>query len=197
MTASQVFKVPLNGLSPDLRRRAKAINFGIIYGISAFGLARNLGISRSEAQDYIKAYFDRFPEIQDYMNETILFAKDNGYVETIFGRRIHLNGMKDKNQAIRGSAERQAINAPIQGAAADIIKRAMNRIPNLLNLNNLHAKMLLQVHDELLFEVPEQEIDKSIEVIKQIMERAAEPGTKLSVPLVADAGIGKTWNDAH
>ena len=110
---------------------------------------------------------------------------------------LYLNGMKDKNQAIRGSAERQAIHAPIQGAAADIIKRAMNRIPNLLNLNNLHAKMLLQVHDELLFEVPEQEIDKSIEVIKQIMERAAEPGTKLSVPLVADAGIGKTWNDAH
>ena len=197
MTASQVFKTPLDGLSPDLRRRAKAINFGIIYGISAFGLARNLGITRSEAQDYIKAYFDRFPEIQDYMNETILFAKNNGYVETIFGRRIHLNGMKDKNQAIRGSAERQAINAPIQGAAADIIKRAMNRIPNLLNLNSLRAKMLLQVHDELLFEVPEEEIDKSIQVIKQIMERAAEPGTKLAVPLVADAGIGKTWNDAH
>ena len=189
MTASQVFKTPLDGLSPDLRRRAKAINFGIIYGISAFGLARNLGITRSEAQDYIKAYFDRFPEIQDYMNETILFAKNNGYVETIFGRRIHLNGMKDKNQAIRGSAERQAINAPIQGAAADIIKRAMNRIPNLLNLNSLRAKMLLQVHDELLFEVEPD----SLEITTKLVKKTMEDCVKLNVPLLVDIGIGDNW----
>ncbi|MFT5180633.1 MAG: DNA polymerase-1 [Alphaproteobacteria bacterium] len=197
LTASQVFDVPLDELGPDLRRRAKAINFGIIYGISAFGLARNLGIARSDAQAYIDAYFVRFPEIRTYMDETIEFAKANGYVETLFGRRIHLSGIGDKNQAVRGGAERQAINAPIQGAAADIIKRAMIRMPPALTGKNLAAKMLLQVHDELLFEVPDGEVDATIEAAREVMETAAAPAANLAVPLVADAGVGDNWNEAH
>ncbi|NKB50446.1 MAG: DNA polymerase I [Alphaproteobacteria bacterium] len=197
LTASQVFDVPLDELGPDLRRRAKAINFGIIYGISAFGLARNLGIERADAQAYISAYFERFPGIRDYMDETIEFAKANGYVETLFGRRIHLNGIKDKNHMVRSGAERQAINAPIQGAAADIIKRAMIRMPPALARKELSAKMLLQVHDELLFEVPDDEIDATIDAARDIMEGAAAPAANLAVPLVADAGVGDTWNDAH
>ena len=197
LTASQVFDVPLDELGPDLRRRAKAINFGIIYGISAFGLARNLGIGRADAQAYIDAYFERFPGIRDYMDETIEFAKNNGYVETLFGRRIHLSGIGDKNQAVRGGAERQAINAPIQGAAADIIKRAMLRVPPALARHKLGARMLLQVHDELLFEVPDGEVDATIEVAREVMEGAAAPAANLAVPLVADAGVGDNWNDAH
>jgi len=197
LTASQVFDVPLDELGPDLRRRAKAINFGIIYGISAFGLARNLGIARADAQAYIDAYFERFPGIRDYMDETIEFAKANGYVETLFGRRIHLNGISDKNHIVRGGAERQAINAPIQGAAADIIKRAMVRMPPALAAKKLAARMLLQVHDELLFEVPDGEIDATIEVAREVMEGAAAPAANLAVPLVADAGVGETWNEAH
>ena len=197
LTASQVFDVPLDELGPDLRRRAKAINFGIIYGISAFGLARNLGIGRADAQAYIDAYFERFPGIRGYMDETIAFAKDNGYVETLFGRRIHLSGIGDKNQAVRGGAERQAINAPIQGAAADIIKRAMLRVPPALARHKLGARMLLQVHDELLFEVPDGEVDATIEVAREVMEGAAAPAANLAVPLVADAGVGDNWNEAH
>ena len=197
LTASQVFDVPLDELGPDLRRRAKAINFGIIYGISAFGLARNLGIARSDAQAYIDAYFERFPQIRTYMDETIEFAKANGYVETLFGRRIHLNGIGDKNHMVRGGAERQAINAPIQGAAADIIKRAMIRMPPALTRKELSAKMLLQVHDELLFEVPDGEVDATIDAAREIMEGAAAPAANLAVPLVADAGVGETWNEAH
>ena len=197
LTASQVFDVPLDELGSDLRRRAKAINFGIIYGISGFGLARNLGIARSDAQAYIDAYFERYPGIRDYMDETIEFAKANGYVQTLFGRRIHLSGIGDKNQAVRGGAERQAINAPIQGAAADIIKRAMVRMPPALARNKLAAKMLLQVHDELLFEVPDGEVDATIEVAREVMEGAAAPAANLAVPLVADAGVGDTWDEAH
>ncbi|MBO6784252.1 MAG: DNA polymerase I, partial [Alphaproteobacteria bacterium] len=197
MTASQVFGVPMEDMDPMLRRNAKAINFGIIYGISAFGLANNLGIARDEARDYIAAYFDRYPAIRQYMDEAKEFAKETGYVETIFGRRIHLTGIKDKNQAVRGFAERQAINAPIQGAAADIIKRAMIRVPDALARAGLESKMLLQVHDELLFEAPEDEVDKLIEVVTDVMEGAAAPAVNMSVPLVADAGVGETWNEAH
>jgi DNA polymerase-1 len=197
LTASQVFGVPLDGLGADLRRRAKAINFGIIYGISAFGLARNLGIARGDAQAYIDAYFERYPGIRDYMDETIEFAKANGYVETLFGRRIHLSGIGDKNQAVRGAAERQAINAPIQGAAADIIKRAMVRMPPALERRKLGGRMLLQVHDELLFEVPDDEIEATIEVARDVMEGAAAPAINLAVPLIADAGVGDNWNEAH
>jgi len=197
MTASQVFDVPVEGMDPMVRRNAKAINFGIIYGISAFGLARNLGIERSEAGAYIKAYFERYPAIKEYMDATKAFAHEAGFVETIFGRRIYLTGIQDKNQAVRGFAERQAINAPIQGAAADIIKRAMIRVPDALAKHKLSSTMLLQVHDELLFEAPDGEVDELIEVICDVMEGAAAPVVNMAVPLVADAGIGDTWDEAH
>ncbi|MBT7362621.1 MAG: DNA polymerase I, partial [Rhodospirillaceae bacterium] len=197
MTASQVFDVPIEGMDPMVRRNAKAINFGIIYGISAFGLARNLGIERGEAGAYIKAYFERYPAIKEYMDETKAFAHEAGFVETIFGRRIYLTGIKDKNQAVRGFAERQAINAPIQGAAADIIKRAMIRVPDALARRKLSSTMLLQVHDELLFEAPEGEVDELIETMRDVMEGAAAPAVNMAVPLVADAGVGDTWNEAH
>ncbi len=197
MTASQVFGVPIEGMNPMLRRNAKAINFGIIYGISAFGLANNLGIARDEARDYIAAYFDRYPAIKRYMDDTREEAKEAGHVDTIFGRRIHLSGIKDKNQAVRGFAERQAINAPIQGAAADIIKRAMIRVPGALEKHGFTSRMLLQVHDELLFEAPEGEVDDLIAAMRDVMENAAAPAVNMSVPLVADAGVGDTWNEAH
>jgi DNA polymerase-1 len=197
MTASQVFNVPIEGMDPMMRRNAKAINFGIIYGISAFGLANNLNIGRDEARDYIAAYFERYPAIKRYMEDTREEAKEAGHVDTIFGRRIHLRGIKDKNQAVRGFAERQAINAPIQGAAADIIKRAMIRVPDALAKHDFQSKMLLQVHDELLFEAPEGEVDNLIEVMRDVMENAAAPAVNMSVPLVADAGVGDTWNEAH
>jgi DNA polymerase-1 len=197
MTASQVFNVPVEGMDPMMRRNAKAINFGIIYGISAFGLANNLNIGRDEARDYIASYFERYPAIKCYMEDTREEAKKAGYVDTIFGRRIHLSGIKDKNQAVRGFAERQAINAPIQGAAADIIKRAMIRVPAALAKYDFKSKMLLQVHDELLFEAPEGEVDDLVEYMRDVMENAAAPAVNMSVPLVADAGVGFTWNEAH
>ncbi len=197
MTASQVFGVPVEGMDPMMRRRAKAINFGIIYGISAFGLARNLGIPRNEAQDYIQAYLERYPGIRDYMSQTKLFAREKGYVETLFGRRIHLAAIKDRNPTHRAFAERQAINAPIQGSAADIIKRAMLRVPPVLQELSADSKMLLQVHDELLFEVPEADVDGVVAGVRTIMERAALPVLQLSVPLVVDAGVGDNWDQAH
>ena len=197
MTASQVFNVPIEGMDPMMRRNAKAINFGIIYGISAFGLANNLGIGREEARDYIAAYFERYPAIKRYMDDTREEAKEAGYVDKIFGRRIHLTGIKDKNQAVRGFAERQAINAPIQGAAADIIKRAMIRVPAALAKHGFKSKMLLQVHGELLFEAPEGEVEDLIEAMRDVMENAAAPAVNMSVTLVADAGVGDTWNEAH
>jgi DNA polymerase-1 len=189
--------VPVEGMDPMMRRNAKAINFGIIYGISAFGLANNLNIGRDEARDYIASYFERYPAIKCYMEDTREEAKKAGYVDTIFGRRIHLSGIKDKNQAVRGFAERQAINAPIQGAAADIIKRAMIRVPAALAKYDFKSKMLLQVHDELLFEAPEGEVDDLVEYMRDVMENAAAPAVNMSVPLVADAGVGFTWNEAH
>ncbi|MAU40313.1 MAG: DNA polymerase I [Kordiimonas sp.] len=197
MTASQVFGVPLEGMDPIVRRQAKAINFGIIYGISAFGLARQLGISRTEAKNYIDAYFEKFPGIQKYMEDTKVFCRDHSYVETIFGRRCHISGIQDKNGAKRAFAERAAINAPIQGAAADIIRRAMIRLPSALTDANLNARMLLQVHDELVFEVPDDEMDQTITVVKDVMENAAHPALQLSVPLIVDAGVGDNWDEAH
>jgi len=193
LTASQVFGVPVEGMDSETRRRAKAINFGIVYGISAFGLARQLGIGRREAQDYIDAYFEQYPGIRDYMETTKEFCRANGYVETIFGRRCHLAGINDKNPMTRGFNERAAINAPLQGAAADVIKRAMVRLPDALDAAKLSATMMLQVHDELLFEVPEAEIDDTTKVVKGIMEGAAH----LSVPLVVDCGVGADWGAAH
>ncbi|HLI10958.1 MAG TPA: DNA polymerase I [Alphaproteobacteria bacterium] len=193
LTASQVFGIPAKGMDPMVRRKAKAINFGIIYGISAFGLARQLGIPQAEASAYIKAYFARYPGIRDYMEETKALCRKQGFVTTIFGRKIHITGIADKNPARRGFAERAAINAPIQGGAADIIKRAMIRVPPALARAGLGARMLLQVHDELLFEVAEAEVEKTIEVVRAVMVDAA----RLHVPLVVDAGIGDNWAAAH
>ncbi|MFQ5954840.1 MAG: DNA polymerase I, partial [Kiloniellales bacterium] len=190
LTASQVFGVPVEGMDPMVRRQAKAINFGIIYGISPFGLARQLGVPQAQAADYIKAYFERYPGIRDYMERTKQSCREQGYVETLFGRRCHVPQIKDKNPARRGFAERQAINAPIQGSAADIIKRAMIRIPPALAAKNLSARMLLQVHDELLFEVPEAELEATAATARAVMEGAAGPALELSVPLVADTGHG-------
>ncbi|MFN0043451.1 MAG: DNA polymerase I [Alphaproteobacteria bacterium] len=193
LTASQVFGEAVEGMSAETRRRAKAINFGIIYGISAFGLARQLGIAQGEAKRYIDAYFERYPGIRGYMDTMRERARTRGYVETLFGRRIHLAGIADKNPARRNFAERQAINAPLQGAAADIIKRAMVRVPAALERENLKGRMLLQVHDELLFEVPEGEVDRTIGAMTRVMAGAAH----LSVPLVVDAGVADNWADAH
>ncbi len=197
MTASQVFGVPVEGMDPMVRRKAKAINFGIIYGISAFGLAAQLGIPQGEAKAYIAAYFERYPGIRDYMDRTKEFARKHGYVTTLFGRRCHMPGIVDKNPARRSFMERAAINAPLQGTAADIIKRAMIRLPDALRQAGLKARMLLQVHDELLFEVPEAETDQTAKLVAEIMENAALPAQVISVPLIAEAGIGDSWAEAH
>jgi DNA polymerase I len=197
LTASQVFGVPVEGMDPMVRRRAKAINFGIIYGISAFGLAQQLGIPQGEARAYIDAYFKRYPGIRDYMERTKEAARAQGYVTTLFGRRCHMPGITDKNPARRSFMERAAINAPLQGSAADIVKRAMIRVPAALAKAKLGAKMLLQVHDELLFEVPLAEIDATAALMKQVMEGACAPALELSVPLIADTGVGDSWAEAH
>ncbi|EWY42655.1 DNA polymerase [Skermanella stibiiresistens SB22] len=193
MTASQVFGVPLDQMTGDIRRKAKAINFGIIYGISGFGLGRQLGISAGEANSFIKTYLERFSELAAFMDKTKEFCRKNGYVTTLFGRRCHIQGIAERNPARRQFAERQAINAPIQGTAADIIKRAMVRIPSALEAAGLTGRMLLQVHDELIFEVPEAEAAETSEVVRRVMEGAAS----LGVPLVAEAGTGHSWADAH
>jgi len=197
LTASQVFDLPIEGMDPMTRRRAKAINFGIIYGISPFGLARQLSIPQGEAKAYIEAYFERYPGIRAYMESIRETARKTGYAMTLFGRHVHVAGINERNPAHRGFAERQAINAPIQGSAADIIKRAMIRVPDALANAKLKGTMLLQVHDELLFEVPKGEVDETIAVVSKIMERAAGPSFELSVPLVVDAGVGKNWAEAH
>jgi DNA polymerase-1 len=197
MTASEMFGVPVEGMDPMVRRNAKAINFGIIYGISAFGLANQLGISRGEAKDYIDSYFEKFPGIRKYMDDTVAGAKANGFVETIFGRRIHVPGIAEKNPMRRGYAERQSINAPIQGAAADVIRRAMIRMPAALEQEGLSAKMLLQVHDELIFECPKKEADDLCKIVQNVMENAATPAVEIDVPLVVEAGRGNNWDEAH
>ena len=194
MTASEMFDVPLDEMTADVRRQAKAINFGVIYGISGFGLARNLRIPRSEAQGFIDRYFDRFPGIKEYMNDTTAFAKTNDRVETLFGRVIHTPNINAKGPHA-GFAKRAAINAPIQGTAADIIRRAMIRMPDAIK--DQPAKMLLQVHDELLFEVEKDGVDQLIKTAKDIMENAADPVVKLDVPLIVDAGQGANWAEAH
>ncbi|WP_370235084.1 MULTISPECIES: DNA polymerase I [Henriciella] len=197
MTASEMFDTPIEGMDPMVRRKAKAINFGIIYGISAFGLANQLGIERGEASDYIKAYFEKFPGIRKYMDETKAFAKENLFVKTAFGRKLHLKEMGSKNGAQRAFAERQAINAPIQGSAADIIKRAMIAMPEALAKKKLDAKMLLQVHDELIFEVPESQAEDTIKLVQSVMQKAPLPALQLSVPLDVEAKAAKTWAEAH
>jgi DNA polymerase-1 len=192
-TASEVFGLPMDRVDALARRRAKAINFGIIYGISGFGLARQLGISAKEARDYITLYLERYPGIQGYMEAAKQQARKNGFVLTPFGRRCWIPGIADKNPARRAYAERQSINAPLQGGAADIIKNAMARLPERMKVAGLRAKMLLQVHDELLFESPEEEADSVAHVARLVMESAAS----LSVPLVVEIGKGRTWADAH
>ncbi|MCE8552751.1 DNA polymerase I [Ruegeria pomeroyi] len=194
MTASEMFDVPLAEMTPEIRRRAKAINFGVIYGISGFGLARNLRIPRAEAQEFIDRYFERFPGIRTYMDDTIAFAKEHGYVQTLFGRRIHTPEINAKGPHA-GFARRAAINAPIQGTAADVIRRAMVRMPDAIR--DLPAKMLLQVHDELLFEVAEDAVEDTIAAARDIMEGAADPAVRLDVRLVVDAGRGANWAEAH
>ena len=197
-TASEMFGVPVAGMPAEIRRRAKAINFGIIYGISAFGLANQLGIPRQEAATYIKTYFERFPGIKDYMEETKKVARANGYVETIFGRKIHYPEIDTRNPSKRGFFERAAINAPIQGSAADIIRRAMIRMPQALEKAGLvSARMLLQVHDELVFEVGEREVAALLKLVTSVMESAPEPVLKLSVPLKVDANAADNWQAAH
>ncbi|WP_208347405.1 DNA polymerase I [Pseudaestuariivita rosea] len=194
MTASQMFNVPIEGMDPMIRRQAKAINFGVIYGISGFGLARNLRIPRAEAQAFIDTYFERFPGIRAYMDQTTDFAKKNGYVQTLFGRKINTPEINAKGPTA-GFARRAAINAPIQGTAADVIRRAMIRMPDAIEA--LPAKMLLQVHDELLFEVAEDAVDDLIGVAKGVMENASDPAIKLDVPMTVDAGRGANWAEAH
>lgn len=193
LTASQVFGVPIAGMDPTVRRAAKAINFGIIYGMSAFGLASQLGIEQGEAQAYIRSYFERFPGIRAYMDRMKAQAHEKGYVETLFGRRCHLKDINEKNPALRAFQERAAINAPLQGAAADLIKKAMVALPASLAAAGLKTRMLLQVHDELLFEAPETEAQEAAALIKRVMEGVA----RLSVPLTVEVGQGANWDEAH
>lgn len=193
-TASEMFNVPLEDMTPEVRRQAKAINFGVIYGISGFGLARNLRIPRAEAQEFIDRYFERFPGIRAYMDQTVEFAKENGFVQTLFGRKIHTPEINNRGPHA-GFAKRAAINAPIQGTAADVIRRAMIRMPDAIK--GMPAKMLLQVHDELLFEVEDNAVDDLIAAAKKTMEGAAMPAVALDVPLIVDAGQGTNWAEAH
>jgi DNA polymerase-1 len=197
MTASEMFGVPVKDMPADIRRRAKAINFGIIYGISAFGLANQLSIERNEAGDYIKKYFERFPGIRDYMDETRDFCRTHGYVLTLFGRKCHYPDIKASNASIRAFNERAAINARLQGTAADIIRRAMVRMDAALAKKKLNAQMLLQVHDELVFEVPDDEVEKTLPVVTKVMAEAPMPALSLSVPLAVEAHAANNWEEAH
>lgn len=197
MTASEMFGVPVEGMPSEVRRRAKAINFGIVYGISAFGLSNQLSIPQDEAAAYIKTYFERFPGIRAYMDRMKQEVRATGYVTTIFGRRVNIPAVKSKSAAERAFGDRAAINAPIQGAAADVIRRAMARMPAALQAEGLKAKMLLQVHDELVFEAPQEEAETVIRIAKQVMERAPEPAVALTVPLEVDARAAANWDDAH
>ncbi|MDJ1159535.1 DNA polymerase I [Chelatococcus sp. SYSU_G07232] len=197
MTASEMFGVAVKDMDPQVRRRAKAINFGIIYGISAFGLAAQLGIAREEASAYIKKYFERFPGIRDYMEETKRFCRENGYVKTLFGRICHYPQIRSSNPSERAFVERQAINAPLQGSGADIIRRAMIRMDGALAEAKLDARMLLQVHDELVFEVPEDQVEATLPVVRKVMEEAPHPAVQLAVPLQVDARAGDNWEAAH
>jgi DNA polymerase I len=197
MTASEMFGVPIKGMPPEIRRRAKAINFGIVYGISAFGLANQLGIPREEAGAYIKKYFERFPGIRDFIEESKAYAKKHGFVYTLFGRKCHYPEIRASNASIRSFNERAAVNARLQGTAADIIRRAMIRMDAALEKQKLNAQMLLQVHDELVFEVPETEVEKTLPVVKKVMEDAPLPAVSLSLPLQVEAHAADNWDDAH
>jgi len=193
MTAAEVFGVDLSQVTSDLRRSAKAINFGLIYGMSAFGLAQQLGVSRGEAQSYIELYFSRYPGVKNYMDMIRELAAQQGYVETLFGRRLYLPEINSRNGTRRQYAERTAINAPMQGTAADIIKKAMISVDKELKLQHLKAKMIMQVHDELCFEVPHTELG----IVKQLVVDKMENVYNFSVPLRVDVGVGKNWLEAH
>jgi DNA polymerase-1 len=192
-TASEVFATDLEAVTAEQRRAAKAINFGLIYGMSAFGLGKQLGIGRNEAQQYVDTYFERYPGVKRYMEETKQLARDQGYVETVFGRRLYLPDIHARNANVRQYAERTAINAPMQGSAADIIKRAMIRVHDQLADRETQCRMIMQVHDELVFEVDAGEVDRFRDEIAHLMSSAAE----LSVALEVDAGVGDNWNEAH
>jgi DNA polymerase-1 len=192
-TASEVFEVALEAVSGEQRRKAKAINFGLIYGMSAFGLARQLHLGRNEAQQYIDRYFERYPGVADYMERTRAVAREQGYVETLFGRRLYLPEINARNKMRAQAAERTAINAPMQGTAADIIKKAMLAVDNWLLQGNADARMIMQVHDELVFEVAAAEVEHMREQICGLMSEAAE----LSIPLLVEAGVGNNWDEAH
>jgi DNA polymerase-1 len=192
-TASKVFGVPLEQVDGDMRRKAKTVNFGIIYGISAFGLSERVGISRGEAAEIIEAYFAQFPGIKKYMDDTIHFCRENGFVKTLMGRRRYIRDINSQNRTVVGFAERNAINAPIQGSAADMIKIAMIKVEERLRKENLQSRMILQVHDELLFDVPKNEVQLLMELVKHEMETAMP----LKVPVVVEAGSGKNWLEAH
>ena len=193
MTAAEVFDTAIDSVSQDQRRTAKAINFGLIYGMSPFGLARQLGINHGQARVYVDRYFDRYPGVKEYMEKIRTMAKESGFVETIFGRRLYLPDINARNAARRQYAERTAINAPMQGSAADIIKKAMISADTWLRNNKINAKLIMQVHDELVFEVEEDKVDILKKEITVIMSASA----KLAVPLIVDVGTGNTWDDAH
>jgi DNA polymerase-1 len=188
-----VFGIPLEAVTADQRRSAKAINFGLIYGMSAFGLARQLGIGRGEAQRYVDLYFERYPGVKRYMDETKLKAREAGFVETLFGRRLYLPEIQSRNQALRQYAERSAINAPMQGTAADIIKRAMIDVDSWLRASGAAARLIMQVHDELVLEVADTAIESTVGQLRQRMAQAAD----LAVPLKVDVGVGLNWDEAH
>jgi DNA polymerase-1 len=192
-TAAEVFSRPLDEVTSNERRAAKAINFGLMYGMSAFGLAKNLGIDRGQAQDYVALYFSRYPAVRDFMERMRVQAREQGYVETLFGRRLYLNDIHARNQGLRAGAERAAINAPMQGTAADIIKRAMVSVDGWLQGHSDKAKMILQVHDELVFEADADFID----VLRGEVEQRMASAASLRVPLVVDTGIGENWDQAH
>jgi DNA polymerase-1 len=192
-TAAEVFGIPQSAVSPDQRRSAKAINFGLIYGMSAFGLARQLGIGRGDAQRYVDLYFERYPGVKRYMDETRRLARESGFVETVFGRRLYLPEIQSRNQALRQYAERSAINAPMQGTAADIIKRAMIDVDTWLQESGIDARLIMQVHDELVLEVA----DELIEVAKVEVRNRMAAGADLKVPLKVDIGVGRNWDEAH
>jgi DNA polymerase-1 len=196
-TASQIFNLPIDKVNNDLRRKAKTINYGIIYGISAFGLSKQLNISRNEADSFLKAYFKEYEGILNYIKNITNFCKKNGFVKTLFDRKCFISGINNKNPSLRNFAIRAAVNAPIQGSAADIIKKAMIKIHQFLIEKKLDTKMILQVHDELLFEMPESEITFLTKEIKNIMEKANLPDINLKVPLIVDEGSGNTWAEAH
>jgi DNA polymerase-1 len=192
-TAAEVFSMPLDQVSADQRRSAKAINFGLMYGMSAFGLARQLGIGRGDAQKYMDLYFERYPGVRRYMEETRRQAREKGYVETVFGRRLYLPEIQSRNAALRQYAERSAINAPMQGTAADIIKRAMIEVDSWLQSSRVAARLIMQVHDELVLEVADDAIETLVGQIRTHMIRAAD----LSIPLKVDVGVGRNWDEAH